>query len=274
MNAKYIAIFLLVGQVTALGANADGPSFDCEREMLANSEFSILKGKLDLLNSPIQPTEILANNRKPTEREKKAIARWVEEQKRCSAPGIALNKSKLYEAGVLIERAYADLYLSAADLYARKITYGDFAKASVRRHQELWEQVAVVAQSARAERELQAKREDDQRREREAAEKQALDAKNYERQARCEALRQEILAEAAGGASPYDLQQQQQAQLGANASAYARMTPTQRGAYGLYQGGQQIAGALLPPSLGVQAAQLRQALMLQKVQIYKTNCQN
>lgn len=120
------------------------PVTQCESQIISNKEFNILKGKLDLLNAADQPTEILANSKVPSKKEKPAIALWVEEQKRCSALGIAYHKSQSQEIGAIYENAYAEMYISAADLYQGKLTYGEFARASVRRHQEVREQIAAV----------------------------------------------------------------------------------------------------------------------------------
>jgi len=131
---------------------------ECETQIVANKNLQILKGKVDLLYSANPPIEILANNKVPSKMEKVAISLWVEEQKRCSAPGIAYHKSQSREIGAIYEQAYTEMYISASDLYQGKITYGDFAKAGVRRHQEIRDRISVVVTKffeQKAERERQ-----------------------------------------------------------------------------------------------------------------------
>lgn len=127
---------------------------DCELQILANKDFAVLKGKLDLLNTADQPTEILGNTKTPSKTEKAVIAKWVEEYKKCSKPGIEHHKSRSPETATVFENAYADLYFSAADLYQGKITYGDFARASVKRHQEVRARVAAIAAKLQAQHQL------------------------------------------------------------------------------------------------------------------------
>ena len=144
-NGLFISLlFAVVGIGLANKAAAEFSIADCEAQIVANKDLKILKGKIDLLNTANQPIEILANSKVPSNKEKAAIALWVEEQKRCSAPGIEYHKSQSPEVGAIFDQAYAELYISAADLYQRKITYGDFARATVRRHQEVRERIAAV----------------------------------------------------------------------------------------------------------------------------------
>jgi len=117
---------------------------ECEAKIVANKDFAVLNGKLDLLNTADQPTEILGNGKTPSKTEKVAIAKWVEEYKKCSKPGIEYHKSRSLEVGTMFENAYAELYFSAADLYQGKITYGDFARATVKRHQDVRERVTII----------------------------------------------------------------------------------------------------------------------------------
>ena len=244
---------------------------DCEKQIVENKGLQMLKGKLDLLNAANQPIEILANNKKPTAKEKAAIALWVEEQKRCSTPGIEYQKSQSPEVGAIFDKAYADLFISAADLYQGQITYGDFAKASVRRHQEVRERIALVVARFREQQALKVQQE-------EFARQQEVDRQRYEHQQRCEALSQDISRAANAGPSSYEIQQQRQAQLDAAANAYAAQDPFQRATAGAYRAGGQIAeiGAgmfgMQRPEMA--AAQQRQAALMQMVETYKKHCQN
>jgi hypothetical protein len=162
-----------IGLILAGGAAAAEMSVaECEAQIVANKNFQVLKGKLDLLYSANPPIEVLANSKVPSKKEKAAISLWVEEQKRCSAPGIAYHKSQSQEIGAIYDQAYAEMYISAADLYQGKITYGDFAKAGVRRHQEIKERISAVvdrffAQKAERERQEAMVREMEEERQRE-----------------------------------------------------------------------------------------------------------
>jgi hypothetical protein len=249
--------------------------------MVANKNLQILKGKIDLLNAESQPLEILANNKKPTKKEQPAIALWVEEQKRCSAPGIAYHRSQSLEVGAIFDQAYADLYISAADLYQGKITYGDFAQATVRRHQTLKGQIsAVVAkfyeqQRERANQESLARQQELDRQQRVQQEllarQQEFDRQQHQQQ--CETLRQQILAAANSGPTPYQIQQQRQQQSAAAAANFARMGAAERGAMGMYQGGAGLGQMLGGRDPAMDAALQRQATINQQTELYKSNCQ-
>jgi flagellar biosynthesis GTPase FlhF len=165
--------------ITAIGlilsgsvAVAEMSVAECEAQIVANKNFQVLKGKLDLLHSANPPIEIMANRQVPTKKEKVAISLWVEEQRRCSAPGIAYHNSQSREVGAIYEQAYAEMYLSAADLHQGKITYGDFAKSGVRRHQEIKARISAIverffAQKAERERQEAMAREMEEERQRE-----------------------------------------------------------------------------------------------------------
>jgi len=253
----------------------------CEAEMVANKSLQILKGKLDLLNAESQPLEILANNKKPSKKEQPAIALWVEEQKRCSAPGIAYHRSHSLEVGAIFDQAYADLYISAADLYQGKITYGDFAQATVRRHQALKERLSGVVARFREQQNERARQESfarQQELDRQQQAQQELLARQQEfdrqqHQQQCETLRQQILAAANSGPTPYQVQQQRQQQNAVSAANFARMSAAQRGAMGMYQGGAGLGQMLGGRDPAMEEAQQRQATISQQTELYKSNCQ-
>jgi hypothetical protein len=253
---------------------------NCEAEIVANKNLQILKGKLDLLNAASQPLEILANNKTPSKKEMPAISLWVEEQKRCSAPGIAYHKSQSPEVGAIFEQAYTEMFISAADLYQGKITYGDFAKASIRRHQAVNERISVVVTKFREQQNEKAKQESlarQQELDRQTYVQQEIDRQKSVQQERCESLRQQILAAANSGPTPYQIQQQRRAVDEQRAIAYSQMNAAQRGTMGLYQGGEGIARALAGGSgsrdAEMQAAQQRQATINQQNELYRQNCQ-
>lgn len=183
-NELFISLlFAVVGIGLANKATAEISVADCEAQIVANKDLQILKGKIDLLNTANQPIEILANSKVPSNKEKAAIALWVEEQKRCSAPGIEYHKSQSPEVGAIYEQAYSELFISAADLYQRKITYGDFARATVRRHQEVRERIAaVIARFREQQQRQQAEKEQREAWERQQADNQQREALAQQRQ--------------------------------------------------------------------------------------------
>lgn len=280
MKAIFVSL-AAIGLIVAGSASAEISVADCEAQIVANKNLQILKGKLDLLNTANQPIEILANNKTPNKNEKAAISLWVDEQKRCSAPGIEYHKSQSPEVGAILEQAYAELFISAADLYQGKITYGDFAKASVRRHQGVKERIAVVIAKFREQQAEKAQREAIARQQEVVAKQQELDRQKYIHQERCESLRQQISIAANSGPTPYQVQQQQQARSDAQANAAAEaagQSPGQIMARSYSQIGSGLAG-ILAPMLGMvnpaqEAAQHRQVALMQQVEIYKRNCQN
>jgi hypothetical protein len=260
---------LLAGNVSAQTTVAE-----CEAQMVANKDLQILKGKIDLLNSSNQPTEILGNTKVPSKKEKPALSLWVEEQKRCSKIGLDMFKRQDFELGTVIEQAYSEMFISAADLYQGKISYGDFARASLRRHGELKANLAsVVQQRQQVQAQQQAERE-----QREGYEKQQ--AENRQREAfaqlqqQCDLMKQQILVATSNRPSPYQIQQQRQAELDRSARDYALMSAGERAAMGMSQAGAQL-GQIGASLLGMQDPQMqqREAALNQMIATYKQSCQ-
>lgn len=257
---------------------------ECEAQIVANKNFQILKGKVDLLNTANQPTEILANSNVPSKKEKAAIALWVEEQRKCSKLGIEYFNSRSPEIGAIFDRAYSELFLSAADLYQGKITYGGFARASVKRHQDVKEQIAgVVArhreqQAAKTQQEAIARQQELEQREAIARQEQEKQEQQEQiRRERCESLKQSILIAANSGPTPYQIQQQRQAQINAQAQQYSQMSPTEKIESGWYKTGAglgQILGQMLYSPPPAQALPAQNAALMQMITIYKRNCQD
>lgn len=280
-NALLISLFVAFGIVSTNEAIAEVSVADCEAQIVANKNLQILKGKIDLLNTANQPIEILANNKVPSsKKEKEAIALWVEEQRRCSAPGIEYHKSQSPEVGAIFEQAYSELFISAADLYQKKITYGDFARATVRRHQEVRERIAAVIARFREQQQRQQaekeQREAWERQQEAIATQQEAERQRYLQQERCASLRQQILA-LSNGPTPYQIQQQKDAALNAAAYQNAQLDPLQRASMGMYQAGGQL-GNIVGGMLGgvnpeVAAAQQRQAMLQEQTAIYRRECQ-
>lgn len=110
----------------------------CEADFRSKKELQILRGKFDLSISADPPFEILANKKFPTAKEKKLISLWVSEHQRCMQLAKESDKVKFSpESSALRDKADTDMLFAAADLYAGKISYGEFAKAQIKIHQEL-----------------------------------------------------------------------------------------------------------------------------------------
>lgn len=238
--ASTIAIgLILAGNAVA----AEMSVAECEAQIVANKNFQILKGKVDLLYSANPPIEVLANSKVPSKKERAAISLWVEEQKRCSAPGIAYHKSQSPEIGAIYDQAYAEMYISASDLYQGKITYGDFAKAGVRRHQEIRDRISSVVarfleQKAERERQEARAREFEEERQREVL---ARDKEN-QRQRQLQVLM--LMQQQQQGQYQQQQYQQQRSDSQYQACLNRARDQFQRASCNLEQAGGQIGGAL------------------------------
>jgi len=105
------------------------PREECFNALEKNPELQILKSKVALGPLKGQTLEMLANDKKPTPLEKVALARWDALRQPC----IALNqewasKHQAPSIAILGDRVVSEFKVSLADLYAGKITYGQFAK--------------------------------------------------------------------------------------------------------------------------------------------------
>lgn len=255
-DALLIGLFVALGIAFTNEATAGISVADCEAQITANKRLQVLKGKMDLLNSDDQPTEILTNDNVPSRKEKKAIALWIKEQKRCSKPGIDYYKGQSPAIGAIFEKAYSETFFSADDLYQGKITYGDFARASVKRHQDVKEQVAGIAARHREQQVAETQQEEEHQR--------SL------WQDRCTSLRQRVIA-LTNGPMPYQVQHLRQAQQ------YAQQSPLERASAGTHRTGGE-AGMM--PAISTDGAdplmaeaQQRQAALTEQIAIYRRECQ-
>lgn len=269
---SFFIILVVIWLIVAGSATAAEISVaDCEAKIVANKNLQILKGKIDLLNTANQPIEILANNKVPSKKEKVALALWVEEQKRCSAPGIEYHKSQSPEIGAIFDRAYSELFLSAADLYQGKITYGDFARATVKRHQDVKEQIAGVVARYREQQAAKVQQEA-------IATQQEAERQRYLQQERCASLKQQILT-LSNGPTPYQVQQQRRAEQEQYAIRHCANEPVafRNACYSNSMAGAGLANLIAPAMGGVDPlmaeAQQRQAMLQEQTAIYRRECQ-
>ena len=111
-------------------AQAADPSAECFNALESNPELQILKGKVALGNVSGQSLEILANDKKPSPAEKSALAKWDSSRQPCIQQSLEWSHSHYApNVAVILERLISQFKSNLADLYAGKITYGQFAKA-------------------------------------------------------------------------------------------------------------------------------------------------
>ena len=132
---------------------AQDPTAACFQQVGGDDRLQSLFKKAPLDISKGQPLEVLANQSKATANDKAALSILVSEIDRCSALG-ADWRLQNYPASI---NAYLNTYHSLlrsaiADLYAGKLTFGDFAKARDREQTELINKVSVEVQQIQAQR--------------------------------------------------------------------------------------------------------------------------
>jgi hypothetical protein len=128
---RYVAILCLLAITAPSFADNQvpaNPSIECFAAMEGNPAFSSLKGKM-MLGAGDTPLEILSNNAKPNKIEKVAISKFVSIGEKCNHLGDEWRSSYLpIEGQGLYDSYIVTAKENLADLYGRKITYGDYAK--------------------------------------------------------------------------------------------------------------------------------------------------
>jgi hypothetical protein len=147
LKAMLNTVLFFLAIVFSSNALADDPSTECMDRLKLNDELHVLNGKIALGNTDDQTLEILSNDDLPTKKEKEAISIWVKERQICKQLG-AEWRSKNYPPTLIpiVDGYYSDLTSLTADLYARKISYGEFAKARAKIDQESKKNMADEAQ--------------------------------------------------------------------------------------------------------------------------------
>lgn len=163
-------------------ALAQDPSVSCIQQLGGDQRLQLLYKKAPLDISKGQPLEVLANQSKPTTKEKAALSILVAELDRCTEVGSDWRKQNHPASINGYVNSYQSFLRSAlADLYVGKITFGDFAKTRDREYAELLNKVNIEG------RQLQARRADATRlQEQEAARQQEPEAKAAEVQRQTE----------------------------------------------------------------------------------------
>lgn len=143
-----------------VNAPTSNPIIECVAKIESQKELQILKGKIELSESD-QLLEILANDSRPTENERKAISIWVSEHQKCDRAGEEwLNSGFSPALTARFNKARADVYFLAADLYAKKISYGDFAKGQIRIEQEFKSDLAAGLEQLHQQQQAEIQRSD------------------------------------------------------------------------------------------------------------------
>lgn len=140
---------------------AQDPSAACIQQLGGDERLQALFKKAPLDISKGQPLEVLANQSKATAKEKAALSILVSELDRCTELGADWRKQN-YPASI---NGYGNSYQSflrsaIADLYAGKLSFGDFAKARDREFTELLNKVNNEVQQLQAQRAANARQQE------------------------------------------------------------------------------------------------------------------
>lgn len=132
---------------------AQDPSAACIQRLGGDERLQHLFKKAPLDISKGQPLEVLANQSKATAREKSALSVLVSELDRCTELGADWRKQN-YPASIIgYGNSYQSFLRSAiADLYAGKLSFGDFAKVREREFTELLNRINIEVQQLQAQR--------------------------------------------------------------------------------------------------------------------------
>ena len=162
---------ILVMSCFSGAAMAQDPSAACIQQLSGDERFQLLFKKAPLDITKGQPIEVLANQSKATPKDKAALSILVPKLDRCTVLGADWRKQN-YPASI---NGYVSTYQSflrsaMAEVYAGKMTFGDFAKVRGRELTELTNKVGIESQRIQAQRvtemqqqEQEAKAEDEQR---------------------------------------------------------------------------------------------------------------
>lgn len=146
-------VWILVAGCFCGGAIAQDPSAACIQQLGGDERLQSLFKKAPLDISKGQSLEVLANQSKATPKEKTALSVLVSELDRCTDLGADWRKQN-YPASI---NGYGNTYQSflrsaMAELYAGKLTFGDFAKARDKALTELLNKVSIEVQQIQAQR--------------------------------------------------------------------------------------------------------------------------
>lgn len=125
---KILFLFILWPSLVFSQSNVN-PGIQCNSELSNNPELQILKSKVALGNIDGQTLEILSNDKKPTLAEKNALLKWDSLRQPCVEQSRAWYQAHQPLTVVAIfDKLQSQFKINLSDLYAGKISYGQFAK--------------------------------------------------------------------------------------------------------------------------------------------------
>ena len=192
---RWISFFYIL--LSGISYAQEDPTITCLKNFVGDQRFSPIENKLSLADARDTTFEMLANQALPSKKEQEAIAAWVTARKECVKEGDAFHRQNYpLQIVTIVTEGENNIGAIAADLYNRKLTYGNFNKRRQGIADDVMNKVAAVAQQMKTQQELQqkteqqAKKQDDQRaqdaalaaQQRDMAEQRAVNERTYRAQ--------------------------------------------------------------------------------------------
>ena len=148
-------LFAMLAIATSCYAQQD-PSIGCNRDLAADPRFASIADKLPLAGISEMTFEMLANEKSPNAKERKAISDWASSHKECTKLGETFRQQN-YPPQVIALLIEADnsVVAVAADLYNRKLTYGAANKRLQSNLDDFRNRLAAIVQQIKNQREAQ-----------------------------------------------------------------------------------------------------------------------
>lgn len=123
-------------------ADAD-PSVECMDQIESKKEIRALNEKIKLENFSGQPFDIKTDGNRPSGTAQKAIFFWLSELKKCKKSGDEW-RNKNYPPPIVsvMDKSYADFFALTVNLYARRISYSNYAKSAAKIHKDFIEDLS------------------------------------------------------------------------------------------------------------------------------------
>jgi hypothetical protein len=138
MSAMRVLFLLAVLAISACAnqaplpqaARPPNPELACVEAVARRADLAPIAGKIWLGGALSQPAAFFALADKASESDKLVIAAWVNLRRECSRQGQAwVQQYAPPEFAALVSKSNSAYLSLTADLYAGKISYGDYAKA-------------------------------------------------------------------------------------------------------------------------------------------------
>ena len=100
------------------------------RRIQDRPELKILKGKIRFFDNDAPDYKMLSNSKKPTKTEKIAIGKWIELKDKCQEDIIqqSIRDNEPQDFNIPVKKWHYKNKLLAAELYAGRISYGEFER--------------------------------------------------------------------------------------------------------------------------------------------------